>query len=497
MPLITHKIKIPLLSQTLLCVMFLIIGCSFTVYHFLLKWRLLWHKICFHLSCQDSDLIKQFFNLFPNQIPAHHKLNQKDFTRDRCLPFNKLVALILSMAASGTNQGIDPKAGHFFKNARRSGLWPDANTTHRSSISKARNKISWHIFNDVLTDAVNLAYHLWPDNDSQYQWNGMSVFALDGSSFQLPATDKLRAHFDPGSGLEHKGKGHYPQCLVSTVYDVFRRLPIARTVVKCDGCERQEMKNLAPFVPAHSVWLFDRGYPGFDPIDYLSHNFDGYFLFRCPAKSTFPAVERFVKTGRTEDTIWLMPSHEFKRRVTPAQRKQLKPIKIRIIRLVSYDGTVSVLLTNLFGKNKYPHSQIRDLYLRRWEVENYYRDEKVTLELEKFHSKSVNGILQELHASMIMSVICRTLMAFSSQQFFSGQKEPQFKNAILALASDIAFVAADDPQRAFLVFKELLSEMARVVYYRPKKVRPPQPRVNKGPVNKWNQSKIKLLAAVA
>jgi len=59
----------------------------------------------------------------------------------------------------------------------------------------------------------------------------MSVYATDGSIYNLPATDKIREKFDPNSGLQNKGKGHYPQCLVSTLFDVFRRLPIARTVV--------------------------------------------------------------------------------------------------------------------------------------------------------------------------------------------------------------------------------------------------------------------------
>lgn len=61
----------------------------------------------------------------------------------------------------------------------------------------------------------------------------------------------LRAAFDPDSGLDHAGKGHYPQCLVSTVQDVFRRLPIARTVRPiADANEREELKALLPFIPA-------------------------------------------------------------------------------------------------------------------------------------------------------------------------------------------------------------------------------------------------------
>jgi hypothetical protein len=45
---------------------------------------------------------------------------------------------------------------------------------------------------------------------------------MDGSKFTLPASDELRAEFDPNSGLHVKGKGHYPQALVMTITDVLR-----------------------------------------------------------------------------------------------------------------------------------------------------------------------------------------------------------------------------------------------------------------------------------
>ena len=413
------------------------------------------------------------------------------------MPFPKLVSLTLSLAASGTNQGVDTKSGQFFKNARRSGLWPDASAVHRSSISKARQKVPWQVFSDILYDAVQVAYDLWPQNDSKYLWHGMSVYATDGSKYNLPATDNIREQFDPDSGLQNKGKGHYPQCLVSTLYDVFRRLPIARTVVENDSSEREEIKNLMPFVPAKSVWLFDRGYPSYESIFFLTKNYDGYFIFRSPASCTFPAVETFLRKNKKEDIIWITPSNTFKNKVGIKERRELKSIKLRVIRLVGLDGTVSVLLTNLFKKKKYNRHEIIDLYFRRWEVENYYRDEKITLEIERFHSKTVNGILQEFYAAMIMSVISRTLMVLSSQLFFSGRKELQFKNAVLTLASEAALFVPDDPQKAITIFEEILVEIARVKYYRPKRPRSSQPRVNKRPLNRWNQNKIKRSALKA
>jgi hypothetical protein len=161
---------------------------------------------------------------------------------------------------SGKSKGVDIKSGDFFRVARRSGLWPDAEEVHRSGLTKARKKVPWTIFRDILEKAVNLAYSLFPRNPA-YSLHGMAVIAFDGSKYDLPATEEIRTEFDPQSGFGYEGRGHYPQCLVTTAYDVFRRLPIARSVVSIHGSEREEARALLPFVSSRCVLLFDRGYP--------------------------------------------------------------------------------------------------------------------------------------------------------------------------------------------------------------------------------------------
>lgn len=379
---------------------------------------------------------------------------------------------------------MDIKSGEFFRNARRSGLWPEAEAVHRCSLSRSRKKLPWTIFRDILEDAVELAYKLWP-RDPSYLWHGMSVIGIDGSKYNLPATEDNRKEFDPQSGLQYQGKGHYPQCLVSTAYDVFRRIPVARTVVSIHGSERDEALNLLPSIRPGAVLLFDRGYPSYHLICSLRDNYNGYFIFRCPAKSTFPAVEEFVRSGRQEGFILLHPSNNYLEGLSRRQRKKAKVIQLRIIRLVSPDGTVSVLLSNLLNQSRYPGEDIVDLYFRRWEVETNYRNEKVVLEIEQFHGKSPNSIRQELFAVTIMSVIARTLMVLTSRVHRSSTAELQFKNAIMTLAGEAAVLAPDDPDKAVEIFSEILAAISRVKYYRPKRPRASQPRVTKRPINKW------------
>jgi hypothetical protein len=437
-------------------------------------------------SCDAQCTLQPFLTIIPEALDVKQKRCPKDFTRTRKLPLPRVIICTLSLVANGNTNGVDTHVGNIFRTARRSGLWPDANAVHRSALSKARKKVPWEVFQQTLLDAVHLAYKLWPD-ESQYTWHGLSVYAIDGSKYTLPATETIRHEFDPHSGLEHEGKGHYPHCLVSTLYDVFRRLPVARTIVSIHGSEREEAAALLPSVPHKSVLLLDRGYPSYDLLRLLSKTYRQYFVFRCPASSTFPAVEAFVKSGKSEATIWITPSNKALTMLSARQRKRLNALRVRVILLHHPDGSVSVLITNLLNHTRYPRQDIIALYFKRWRVEEYYRDEKVTLQIETFHSRTPNGIRQELFAAMIMTVIARTMMMLTAQNCLEEHQNCQFKNAIIALAAEAALLVPEDSGKALVIFTELLQEMARVKYYPPPTPRPSQPRINKHPVNKWSK----------
>lgn len=308
------------------------------------------------------------------------------------------------------------------------------------------------------------------------------MFAIDGSKYHLPAADALRSVFDPDSGLDHPGQGHYPQCLVSTAYDVFRRLPVARTVQPmAHANEREEVKALLPHLPGGGVLLLDRGYPSYELISHLHHHYQGYWLIRCPASATFPAVEAFVRSGQAEATITLQPP-------------QAEPIRLHALRLHSPDGELSVLLTNLEDPVRFPTAAITALYFRRWAVETHYRDEKTSLDVETFHSQTENGIRQELFAILIVAVIARLLTVLMTDPDHPAGVEPQFKHAVITLAQEAFVLTPKCPERALVIFTELLNEIARVRYYRPKTPRPSQPRVSKQPINKWQVDKAKRMA---
>jgi hypothetical protein len=447
---------------------------------------------------QTTGFLENTLTFFSSGIAPHPEQNPKHFTRKRKLPFTRLLVFVLHLVC-GDTKGVDIKSGLLFKMARRSEIWPDAKPASRGAVTKARKKMHWRVFESVFNGVVDLAWQHWPKDD-KYLWHGMSVFAIDGSKFTLPASDEIREHFDPGSGLQNSGKGHYPQALVSTAFDVFRRIPVARTVVPSNGSERAEAMAMLAHMP-RGIVLFDRGYPSYEFLLYMTENYTGHFLFRCPASSTFPAVESFLASKAEDGIIEIAPSETYRSKLSAAARRDLTSLTVRIVRVTLPNGEIAVYLTDLLDSATFSREQIADLYRRRWEVENHYRDEKVHLDIETFHTLSVNGVRQELFAVVIMAVIARTLMALSMELAFEEEAassmpasstesrrtvpEPQFKHAIFCLAQDAAMLVADDPQRALDLFAELLEQIGQVKYYRPRNPRPAQPRVSRQNISKW------------
>jgi hypothetical protein len=80
------------------------------------------------------------------------KTSPKAFVRQAKLTLPVLFIFLLSITASGKSEGVDGKSGAFFRQARRSGLWPEAEAVHRSSVTKARAKLSWTAFEQMHHD---------------------------------------------------------------------------------------------------------------------------------------------------------------------------------------------------------------------------------------------------------------------------------------------------------------------------------------------------------
>ena len=133
------------------------------------------------------------------------KRRPQDFSRCRKLPLARLIVVLLSLVASGRDKGVETKLGEFFTLARRSDLWPEGQSPHRSALTKARAKIPWQAFETLLNHTVALAYEVFPPQR-------ISVAGLSSSPRWPNTLPPLRsaAAFRPQSAWSILA-GHYPQ----------------------------------------------------------------------------------------------------------------------------------------------------------------------------------------------------------------------------------------------------------------------------------------------
>lgn len=108
----------------------------------------------------------QLISLLPLFCQTVEKSKAEHFTRSRKLPLPRLIVTLLHLAAGGSrHDGVDIKLGDFLNLSRRGGLWPEAQTPHRSALAKARSKLRWETFAELLRKAVNLVYQVFPQRD--------------------------------------------------------------------------------------------------------------------------------------------------------------------------------------------------------------------------------------------------------------------------------------------------------------------------------------------
>ena len=154
------------------------------------------------------------------------------------MPFSRTIALTLSITTNGADRRADAQCGQY-----------------------------------ISGNAVNHAYNLWPEDDEQFLWRGMSVFAAEGSKFNLPAAGEIRKHSDPDSRLKNNGKEHYPQRWSrswkphrSRVPGLHRNLPLCPCAIEgaSAGVGRNKTPhNRAPCRPTRRQWGAAGGSAGY------------------------------------------------------------------------------------------------------------------------------------------------------------------------------------------------------------------------------------------
>lgn len=324
---------------------------------------------------------------------AYDKLWQR---RDRILNSKIIISMLLKIILSDRRQGLTINLTEFWDCCSEKDIeLPQTKCVTASSFCEARQKVSENIFKDLSQDLLEN----WNRKRSLPLWLGHRVYAIDGSRVNIP-----RELVKYGFKIYNEERRHYPQGLLSCLYDVLNKTVYDFDFVSHMNERKSALKHLEILEP-NDIVIFDRGYFSY----LLLHEFHKkgvHAIFRLQEGSINKRIEGFIKSSKTDETIEYIPSGT----VISDLKKQgyylkPKPISLRLIKHTIKEETY-VYGTTLRGK-KYPVNCFADLYHERWNIEELYKISKRIVDIEEFHSKTERGVKQEIYAHLLLINLSR------------------------------------------------------------------------------------------
>jgi hypothetical protein len=322
----------------------------------------------------------------------------------------------------------------------------------------ARKRLPLALFQDLLERVCDA---LFPEVQETGRWRGHRTWTLDGSSFSMPDTPALQAHFGQPSG-QPKGCG-FPVAHLLVLFHAGTGLLLR---VMASPMRTHDMKHAAtmhPELDEGDVLIADRGFASFTHLALLFLR-QMHALFRCHQKQivSFRVGRRHTRQRRPRKG-W--PRSRYVRRLghwdqlVEYTKPTTKPTWIDKARYATLPATlllrelrfltpqrghrtkVITLVTTLLDPVAYPATALAELYLTRWQIEVNFRHLKTTMGLEVLHCKSVLGVLKELYMFALAYNLVRLVMLEAARR----QKVPLERISFIDALRWLRDAAADTP----------------------------------------------------
>lgn len=355
-----------------------------------------------------------------------------------------MLALILYMIADAGRRGYRPLLDAFWDECRVFGI-PLASEDPVSPVAfcNARKKVPPVLILGLLHQASQEFDARFGD---RFLLKGHRVFAVDGTKVQVTRSPELFA------ALGAHGNGYNPQMLESALYNVISKVVYDVRVAPTHSSERDELRSMLASLQPGDILTLDRGYPAFDLFTELLER-GVHPVVRLPA-STFPAVEEFVKSGETDGWVTITPPRRF--------RARYESLRMRVVVFPGKGSDRVVLITDL-SASEFSWLEMSDVYHLRWGAEELYKLGKGDyLGQGQFHSKSLDGLKQEVYALGLFVTIVRTATAAAAEVSGEPYEDIYQKTAVLAVAEYVTRLTLG-PQHGKLeeVTAHLLHRIAR------------------------------------
>ena len=343
----------------------------------------------------------------------------KDFIRQRKLPFDTIVKFLIEMGGNSIYKELLESQGY------------NANTATTSAFIQQRDKILPTAFEFLLHEFTRTHTNI-------KKYKGYRLLAIDGSDMQISKNpDDLdtychNQHEDKVCNLLHLDalydlcNGLYLDCIITpnklkNEYRAFVNM-----------VDRSRINDKA-------IVLGDRGYESYNNFAHIEKKGWHYLIRIKDSESTgilsgldLPAddefditVQRILTRKQTNEVKSNPDAYKILTNRTTfdfldLHTNKFYPITFRVIRFKVSDTSYVTVITNL---TDFLPDEIKSLYQLRWGIETSFRELKYTVGLIHFHAKKVEFIVQEIYARIIMynfveMVASYVVISYSDTHYF-------------------------------------------------------------------------------
>lgn len=246
------------------------------------------------------------------------------------------------------------------------------------------------------------------------QVGGRDVFAVDGTSLELPRT-RANQEFFCGDEVDIDNEECTwklaPQMQLTTLWHVRLQLPWQWNAGPGNTDERNDLREMVGGLPKNAVLVADAGFVGYD---LWSAVFEQGVDLVVRVGSNVHLIEELQPVPGRDDLYSFWPH--------AARRAGHPPRLMRLVK-TKFGKTEAFLLTNVLDPTELSDQDVVEIYKARWGVEVFYRGLKQTFGRRRLRARTPDSALAELHLSMLSLWMLHLMGTLASQQLQASTPE--------------------------------------------------------------------------
>lgn len=313
-------------------------------------------------------------------------------------------------------------------------------TLTASALSKARKKLKPNAFL-AINVLINKDFY---EQEPIKRWRRFRLLACDGSTLNLiDANTKCQRFFGIHDSSNGHGKTH-SLARLSLFHDVLNNR-ILDASIRPDSIGEREMlvEHLEQVDEQQDLVILDRGYIGAEYYSAILKS-GRDFLVRLP-KSLL--ILKDLQNGDVDEKI------------VELDLKDGSKIDVRIVVVELDTGELEFLITSLTSTQLYPKEDFKELYYKRWPVEETFKALKCFLKLESITGTTQESVEQDFYSNVLFYNLTEAAVQESDKEVKKLKRVHDYKvcrtQAYLSLKRSFFELLEDNFDESYQALKRL------------------------------------------